>query len=78
RVKPLLYVFRVLLTGIHLMRTGAIEANLAVLNEHYPEFKLTYIPELIARKTSSREQETLDASEVEFYDNEYYRLLKGL
>src|ERR1700758_5189092 len=28
RVKPLLYVYRVILTGIHLMRTGKIEANL--------------------------------------------------
>jgi predicted nucleotidyltransferase len=27
RVKPLLYVYRVLLTGIHLMRTGEIEAT---------------------------------------------------
>jgi len=27
-VKPLLYVYRVLLTGIHLMRSGQIEANL--------------------------------------------------
>jgi len=25
RVKPLLYVYRVVLTGIHLMRTGQIE-----------------------------------------------------
>ena len=33
RVKPLLYTFRVLLTGIHLMRTGRIEANLRTLNE---------------------------------------------
>ncbi len=32
RVKPLLYVYRVLLTGIHLMRTGEVEANLARLN----------------------------------------------
>ncbi len=32
-VKPLLYVFRVLLTGIHLMRTGVVEANLPTLNE---------------------------------------------
>ena len=31
RVKPLLYVYRVLLTGIHLMRTGSIEANLVTL-----------------------------------------------
>ena len=28
KVKPLLYVYRVLLTGIHLMRTGQVEANL--------------------------------------------------
>src|ERR1051325_414440 len=28
RVKPLLYVYRVLLTGLHLMRTGVVNANL--------------------------------------------------
>src|SRR5205823_8499522 len=33
RVKPLLYVYRVLLTGIHLMRSGEVEANLIRLNE---------------------------------------------
>ena len=33
RVKPLLYVYRVLLTGIHLMQAGTIEANLVHLNE---------------------------------------------
>jgi predicted nucleotidyltransferase len=33
RVKPLLYVYRVLLTGIHLMRTGELEANLVNLNQ---------------------------------------------
>ena len=32
RVKPLLYVYRVLLTGIHLMQTGVVEANLVRLN----------------------------------------------
>jgi uncharacterized protein len=36
RVKPLLYVYRVLLTGIHLMRAGEIEANLVKLNEEFP------------------------------------------
>jgi predicted nucleotidyltransferase len=40
RVKPLLYVYRVLLTGIHLMRTGQIEANLTTLNG---SFRLPYI-----------------------------------
>src|ERR1044071_1462898 len=56
RVKPLLYVFRVLLTGIHLMRTGVINANLVELNE---SFRLPYIPDLIARKTGGPEQSTL-------------------
>ena len=46
-MKPLLYVFRVLLTGIHLMRSGKVEANLIQLNE---EFRLTYLPDLVARK----------------------------
>src|SRR5207249_5642688 len=49
RVKPLLYVYRVLLTGIHLMRTGVVNANLAELNE---EPRLPYIADLIARKQS--------------------------
>lgn len=47
RVKPLLYTFRVLLTGIHLMHIGQVEANLVQLNER---FKLPYVPELIGRK----------------------------
>ena len=34
RIKPLLYVYRVLLTGIHLMRTGVVEANLSTLNDN--------------------------------------------
>jgi len=33
RVKPLLYVYRVLLTGIHLMRTGVVNANLVEVNQ---------------------------------------------
>ena len=56
RVKPLLYVYRVLLTGIHLMRTGEIEANLVTLNE---DFRLPYIGDLVARKAGrSGEVET--------------------
>src|ERR1700723_158070 len=47
KIKPLLYVYRVLLTGIHMMRTGEVEANLVKLNERYP---LPYMPELVARK----------------------------
>jgi len=53
RVKPLLYVYRVLLTGIDLMRTGVIEANLLLLNESE---KLPYLEDLIQRKVSGAEK----------------------
>ncbi len=71
RVKPLLYVFRVLLTGIHLMKTGEVESNLVNLNEIY---KLPYIPDLIARKLSGAEQSTLPDDDVSLYESEYLRL----
>src|SRR5882672_2134620 len=57
RVKPLLYVYRVLLTGIHLMRTGIVEANLLNLNT---EFRLPYIAELVARKLAGPEKSKLE------------------
>jgi len=75
RIKPLLYVFRVLLTGIHMMRTGRVEANLTLLNQ---EFGLPYIPELIERKMSTHERSTLDDPDVEFYRSEYDRLIAML
>jgi len=71
RVKPILYVYRVLLTGIHLMRTGVVNANLPSLNA---EYRLPYIDELIARKTGGREQDTLSAADLTFHAAEYQRL----
>jgi uncharacterized protein len=71
RVKPLLYVYRVLLTGIHLMRTGQVEANLVRLNE---TFRLPYLPELIERKTSGVEKEILDDADPSLHEQEYERL----
>src|SRR5580693_2048889 len=72
RVKPLLYVYRVLLTGIHLMRTGEVEANLLRLNEHYA---LPYVPDLVARKLAGPEQSSLHDADVDFHRGEYARLL---
>lgn len=43
-LKPLLYTFRVLLTGIHLMRTGVVQADLRELEAP------AYLPELMAAK----------------------------
>src|SRR5690349_12412062 len=70
RVKPLLYVYRVLLTGIHLMRTGQVEANLATLNE---EARLSFVPELMERKTRG-ENTTLTDADIAFHEKEYERL----
>lgn len=75
RIKPLLYVYRVLLTGVHLMRTGEVEANLPRLNE---TFRLNHVADLIARKTATREQAALDAAELPFHEAEYRRLLRAL
>ncbi len=71
RVKPLLYVFRVLLTGIKLMRSGEVEANVLRLNE---EFRLPYIDDLVARKLAGPEQATLKDGDRELFHSEYLRL----
>ncbi|MEY2881849.1 MAG: hypothetical protein RLZZ15_4229 [Verrucomicrobiota bacterium] len=71
RVKPLLYTYRVLLTGIWLMRTGVIEANLVTLND---TFRLPQIPDLVARKLASPEQSSLDDADLAFHESEYLRL----
>lgn len=71
RVKPLLYLYRVLLTGIHLLRTGVVEANLVTLNE---EYRLPYIPDLVHRKVTGAEKSTLEAPEIEFHRREHDRL----
>jgi uncharacterized protein len=74
-VKPLLYVYRVLLMGIHLMRTGEVEANLVRLNE---EFRLAYIGELVARKVAGAERGTLPEGDYAFHEGERMRLEKML
>jgi uncharacterized protein len=71
RVKPLLYVYRVLLTGIRLMRSGGVEANLVTLNE---EFRLPHVDELIARKLAGPEKSALDDADLTFHRAEYERL----
>jgi uncharacterized protein len=75
RVKPLLYVYRVLLTGIHLMRTGEIEANIVRLND---QAGLRQIPDLVARKLAGPEKATLDDADVAFHESEVLRLRRAL
>ncbi len=71
RVKPLLYVYRVLFTGIHLMRSGEVQANLVTLNE---EFHLPYIAGLVARKLAGPEKSLLEQDDIAFHKSEYQRL----
>lgn len=75
RVKPLLYTFRVLLTGIHLMKTGEVQANVCILNE---SAKLSYLDELVHRKQTGAEKGALDGADMAFYRSEYERLTQEL
>jgi predicted nucleotidyltransferase len=74
-VKPLLYVYRVLLTGIHLMRTGEVEANLLTLNE---ESRLPYVADLVARKLTGPERSSLADADIAFHESGYQRLRADL
>lgn len=71
RVKPLLYVYRVLLTGIHLMRTGEVEANLLRLDDAY---HLPGVPDLIGRKQEGGERGLLAGADLAWHEAEYRRL----
>ncbi|MBE9226374.1 nucleotidyltransferase domain-containing protein [Phormidium sp. LEGE 05292] len=75
RVKPLLYFYRVLLTGIYLMQTGEVQANLVTLNQH---LQLTQIPDLIACKLAGAEKSALTDSDLAFHEQEYQRLFQEL
>jgi predicted nucleotidyltransferase len=62
-VKTLLYAYRVALTGIHLLRTGEVEANLPALAAVYER---PFLAELIAQK---REEEgTAPGLDWDFHD----------
>src|SRR5947209_17579300 len=71
RVKPLLYVYRVLLTGIRLMQTAVVEANLLRLNE---SARLPYLGDLVARKLAGAEKAVLADADLAFHRGEYERL----
>lgn len=64
-VKHLLYAYRVYLSGIHLMRTGEVVANLPVLNE---AFAYRHVDELVQRKREGAEKMLLAADEIARHD----------
>ena len=63
-VKDLLYAFRVYWTGIHVLRSGEIEANLSHLAATYA---LPLVDDLIARKQEGGERSELGPGEAESY-----------
>ncbi len=71
RAKPLLYCYRVLLTGIHLMATGEVEANLPRL---LGTLSVTGVEDLIALKVEGGERASLQGVAVEHHE----RQLMGL
>lgn len=73
--KALLYVYRVLLTGIHLMKTHELQSNLVKLNEVY---QLPYIDDLIERKMTHAEKGVLPSADIKFHQREYERLVTVL
>jgi len=68
RAKTLLYLYRVALTGLHVLRTGAVEANLIRLKE---EYELPFLDGLMARKQAERSP--LTEAEVEWHRAELAR-----
>lgn len=71
RLKTLLYVYRVLLTGIRLMRTGEVEANLLRCNE---EMGLPFLTDLVARKVAGPEKGVLSEADFTFHQKQVEEL----
>jgi len=61
RAKPLLYCYRVSLTGVHLLRTGELEADLTVLA---PRYGLPDVAALIEHKRTTAETVEVPPADV--------------
>ncbi|MBX3001598.1 MAG: nucleotidyltransferase domain-containing protein [Caldilineaceae bacterium] len=59
-LKPLLYAYRVSLTGLHLLRTGEVNASLPALA---PEYGLAHLADLIAMKVKEKATAQLPVEE---------------
>lgn len=74
-IKWLLYVYRALLVGIWLMKTGVVVSSLAKLNE---SFQLPHLDVLIEKKRLGSAETVVDDSEFNFHKSEYVRLREEL
>lgn len=71
-VKKLLYAYRPVLAGIHLMSEHVVESNISKLNER---FELSYIDELVAIKSAGTEKMEAVSLDMDFHESELQRLL---
>lgn len=71
-VKKLLYAYRPVLAGIHLMSEHVIESNINTLNER---FQLSYIDELVQAKVEGTEKMEAINLDLPFHEAELNRLL---
>lgn len=69
KAKTLLYAYRVVLTGIHLLETGEVQADLTRLNER---FGLAFLDDLIVRK-QRKERGTLSDLNADWHRAELSR-----
>ncbi len=74
-VKHLLYVYRVLMTGIVLIETGHLEANLTQLNDY---FQFSFIADLTAQKMGTSETSPLTQVDLNFHEQTYRQLYQRL
>ncbi|NJL93372.1 MAG: nucleotidyltransferase [Anaerolineae bacterium] len=75
RLGPLLHSYRLLLTGVHLMQSGQVEADLNTLQAI---FHLPYLPELIAQKRAGSEADAALELSIDFHTAETGRLFNAL
>ncbi len=61
-VKHLLYAYRVLLSGIHLMQTGELLCHVGALTDR---FRIAEVDELVARKRQGAEKMAISAAELD-------------
>ncbi|MFC4149597.1 DNA polymerase beta superfamily protein [Micromonospora mangrovi] len=76
QLKPLLYTFRALLTGIHLLRTGQVQAHLPTLLAAEPA--PAYLPELIAAKRTAEHGDLGDLVSRDVLDRDLRDLAERL
>jgi predicted nucleotidyltransferase len=75
RLKTLLYVYRVLLTGIHLLRTGEVVSNLLDCNE---EARLPFLPDLVDCKRHGGEKDAIPDLDLDLHEREVHQLQERL